>query len=250
MKYKSLLVCFYMLTSFVFITNAQIKTPIQNDQQVQLHLNTDTLNIKSITNQQSQPWYVGNSTPWLVALIISVLTFVINIYIARLGQRTAIRNIDLQIKSSTETSKASIENSMNIALRQIENSKDLAITQFKSTLNSKNRQDWLNELRHSISELMVQASLMNVHISRNAGDKDKFLPNYEKMSYNQQKILLLLNPLKLEQNPIIELVNKLVQMSMQPYGTYDDSEYADLQDKIIAESRKLFIIHWGKIKAL
>ena len=68
--------------------------------------------------------------PWIGALIIGLLSVLVNFWVAHRLRQSNERNLT----------------------RQIENAKEITLSQFKSTIATKNRQDWINELRNAISD--------------------------------------------------------------------------------------------------
>lgn len=226
---------------------------ISKKENQELRLNLDTLRVETIKPAEVlKPWYENNNMPWIISLVISALTIGINVYIAKVNQSTAFKNVAAQITSSTDTSKNQIENSKQIAIQQIENSQSLALTQFKATLNTKNRQDWINELRHSTSEFLAQCAMINVVMTSTENEKKnaELRPFFEKMVYHKNKIAMLLNLDKTEQKELLNPIYEMVAISMQPEKDYDAKQFRDKEEEILKASRNLFGIHWDKIKSI
>lgn len=243
-----ILIPIFCLTMFGQPTKDNTKTKAESKD---FHLTLDTLKVQTIKpTETTKPWYENNNMPWIISLIISAMTIGINIYIAKVSQTTAINNVAAQINSSTDTSKNQIEGSKQIAIQQIQNSQNLALTQFKATLNTKNRQDWINELRQSISEFLAQCAMINVIMSakNNETHGEELLPFFEKMVYHKNKIAILLNIEKEEQKAVIEPIYEMVKVSLQPEEDYDAEVFRKKEEEILKASRHLFGVHWDKIK--
>lgn len=215
------------LFSFIQAPKDTIKPKIAPQE---LKINLDTLkveNIKSVEN--SKPWYENNNMPWIISLVISILTVGINIYLSRINQKTAIQNVNSQIDSS----------------------KNLALLQFKTTLNTKNRQEWINEVRHSTSDFLANAALFNVVLYSNEKEEERFktlMPHFEKMFYYKNKIAMLLNANKPEQKDLLDSVESIVIICSNPKKDIDATAFRLKEAEIIKFSRVLFEKHWEKIK--
>jgi hypothetical protein len=252
MKKIGLVLITVIICSTIFgqVKNDSLK-PVKENQELRLAL--DTLRVQTIKPiELSKPWYENNNMPWIISLVISALTIGINIYIAKVNQATGIRNVAAQITSSTDTSKNQIESSKQIAIQQIQNSQSLALTQFKATLNSKNRQDWINELRHSTSEFLAQCLMINIVMTSTEHEKKnaELRPFVEKMVYHKNKIAMLLNLDKAEQKALLNPIYEMVVISMQPEKDYDAKQFREKEEEILKASRHLFGIHWDKIKSI
>jgi len=215
-----------------------------------IEIKLDTLKVQNIKSSEApKPWYESNSMPWIAAIIVSGLTVAINVYIARINQKTAIQNVVLQINSVMEGSKNQIDNAKEIAIKQIENSKEIAITQFKTTLNTKNRQDWINDVRHVTSDLLVQCAMIQLEmISKDSSaiKAKKISPFFEKLVYNNSKLSMLLNHNKDEQKELLDKVVEIISYSGKPNP--NATEFRKIESQLIEASRNLFEKHWEKIK--
>lgn len=220
-----------IISLFLFLCSFKnnAKDSIQNKSPVQeLSIKLDTLKVENIKVPEKQTvWYESNNMPWIVSLIIALSTIGINIYLARINQKTAIQNIKNQIDSS----------------------KSIALTQFRSTLNTKNRQEWINDVRHSTSDFLAQTALFSVIIFGDEPDTHKLLiPYFEKIYYYKNKIAMLLNTEKSEQNNLLKPINELVLIIANIKEGQDPEIIRSKEAEIINASRVLFDKHWQKIK--
>ena len=195
-----------------------------------LHLKLDTLKVENIkNNKESVVWYESESMPWIISLLIAIITIGINVYIARVNQKTALKNVQ----------------------NQIESSKSLALTQFKATLNTKNRQDWINEVRHTISDLLAQTAIFSVRVfDKKSENGDILMPHFEKIYYYKSKIAMLLNSEKNEQANLLNLINELVYLLANIEKGKTEKIIKEKENEIINASRVLFDLHWKKIKEI
>jgi hypothetical protein len=193
----------------------------------------DTLKFKTIDGSFPKKWYESNSMPWISALLIAVLTVGVNVWISYATRRTSIK----------------------IAQQQIENTLKNTISQFHATLNSQNRQDWINEVRNCISELLTQCKLLNSEFQEPKQDMESQKKLHEKVSFNRNKLRLLLSPHldkhKILLDSMIDLINDLdrhMLNSKHRLEDYDNFGFMQKEDKIIEDGRELLYFEWQKIQ--
>lgn len=213
---------------------------------------SDTLKIQTIeTNPIEKSWFSQKNMPWIGAIIIAILTVVTNILIAKSNLKSARKNLEQQIQSSTV-----------IANNQIDSNRETTIRQFRATLNTNNRQAWVTDVRNVISDLLTQAKLLNIEFNASSINIEKKEILHEKVTYSHIKLLLLLDPSKEHHKPtlksLVDLMNVLDthllnSEAREKQGLMiqnDNLEFMKHQQKIIEESRKLLYAEWGKIQTL
>src|SRR5882672_933469 len=107
----------------------------------------------------AEHWYEHKALPWITSLVIAGVTVVVNLIISFSTRRTSLKVVKQQIESSV----------------------NLARIQFQSTLNSKNRQDWINEVRNCMSEFATHVRQLNIHLQGSEENKDKTFLLQEKV---------------------------------------------------------------------
>ena len=215
-------------------------------------LETDTIRIQTVLEKPiSKLWYQENNMPWIVALIIAILTVLINIGIARMNLKSTKRNLEAQI-----------ETSIAIANRQIDASKDAKLKEFKATLNTNNRQAWVTEVRDILTDLITQAKALNIEFQEKKLDIERQKILHDKITYNHVKLLLLLDPNKERHKPTLKnLVDFMKTLDKHLFASnakergeanvkYDNSEFLANMQKVVEEGRKLLYEEWGKIQTL
>ena len=183
----------------------------------------DKINIEDTSEKKENQ---SSNMPWVAALIIGILSAFINILVADRLKKSNERNID----------------------RQLNNAKELALAEFGATLGTKNRQDWIDRLRDSLSEFISLSAMINVEMSSAETNNDKVKGLFQQMNYNKAKIAMLINIDKPEQKEVIDQVYKMVSISFKSKEDYDASEFKKIEDDLLIASRKLFGIHWKIIK--
>lgn len=183
----------------------------------------ETVKIKDVSEKHDN---YSSYMPWITALIIGILSGLINIWIAD------------RIKKSNEKT---------IGL-QMNNAKNLALSEFKATLGTNNRQGWIDELRHNLSELISESAMIAVEASAEKPDDEKLKFHFKKMNYNKAKISMLINKDKPEQKKVIDCVYELINKSFDTKSDFNPTEFKRVEDELTLASSMLFKIHWKKIK--
>lgn len=199
-----------------------------------------TIQIEDVTKKEKKQSSLITNMPWIVALIIGLLSVLANYWVAHILRKSNERNLRSQIESNERSLKV-----------QIESAKDTALTEFKATIATKNRQEWINELRNTLTEYLSSVSLI-LPTPENPSKKfnDEKSQLIYRMSLAKAKLELLMNREKAEQK---ELLNKIEEM----FNVANSNSMEGYVDKMVAArsivinaARKLFDIHWKKIKEL
>jgi hypothetical protein len=218
----------------------------------------DTIMIKSVREKiETKPWMENPNMPWIIALLISLLTILINILIAKINQKTSIRNIEAQIASAMLSSKQQIDNTKEIAIENIKNSQVLAQKQFNATLKINNRQDWLDEVRMTVSEFLTFCRLLNIEFQDPSDKLERQKNLHEKVSLHRFKLLLLLDPKKTDHKSVLDSIFDLMNIldhhmlnSKRTIEPYKNGDFVKKSEDIVVASRELLYNEWGKIQNL
>ena len=184
--------------------------------------------------QESKPeWYDHKAWPWIASLLIGILTVGINLYISLAARKTSLALVQKQIESSV----------------------NLAKVQFQFALNSKNRQDWINELRNCISEFATHTRQLNIYFQSNEQDKDKAFILQEKVYLYKSKIRLLLTP-SIEkhrtylgaQEDLMNVLEIHLLNSKAKINQFNNQDFIVKSDIMIEKGRELLYFEWQKVQ--
>ena len=254
--FKYLIYIFILLSCSTFVFGQAYKNDTlkysRNQIQSVTKVMPDTLIIQTIdTSPAEKNWFKQKNMPWIAAILISVLTVITNIKISNSNLKTAKKNLELQIQSSTI-----------IANNQIDSNRESSLRQFKSTLNTSNRQAWVTDVRNVISDLLTQARLLNIEFQEQTIDVERKKMLHEKVTYNHIKLLLLLDPNKDHHKPTLKslvmfmnildkhLINSVERERRGGIIENNNLDFINSQQEFIEESRKLLYYEWGKIQTL
>ncbi len=225
---RSIAIIYFLTVSSLAFTQQSDTVGKKAQSKERVVLNVDTLRIQNITSPQSKTaWYEGPNTPWVLALIISISGLTLNLIIAN---------------------------------KQIKNNNKQQVKEIKATLNTSNRQTWLNELRNTLADFTSCAKSLNLSFQiKNVGEKRFEL--HERFSYNLNKLLLLLKEDKSLHKSLIDEINELLRiidsnlmvMSQESNETVLDFDNAGLLVKIgeiIRVGRDVLYDEWRIIQSI
>ncbi len=214
-----------------------------------------TIELKGIHNQIEKPSILEKNMPWIVALLIGIISAFVNFWMAHRLRQSNERNLQRQIDSNEKNLKEQIDSNERFLQKQIETTKETKILEFKATIASKNRQEWLSELRHTLTEYLSSLSMISIvskgadatHAKRVLEANSNYIG---KMSLAKAKLELLMNEEKDEQKKLLdEIENMLSIVSTKKEDTYIQ-DIRKARSETINAARKVFEIHWEKIKKL
>lgn len=191
-----------------------------------------------------------------IALLVVIISTFGAIYIGK-------KQINIQIKSGEEqlrSQEAQSQEQLKVSREQIQESTKITLKQ----INFNSRQEWVNETRHTISELITQANLLNIEFQEKNIDLEKKKNIHEKLTYNKNKLFLLLKP-SIEQHKILlDSLDKLMTTldlhllhsnsnnnpeSNVAFIPYDNGKFMTETETVIINARNLLYEEWGKIQS-
>ena len=179
------------------------------------------------------PWYEHKATPWIVSLSIAVISVIINLIISITSRRTTLA----------------------VAARQIDNSINLAKVQFQSSLNSKNLQDWINEVRNCISEFATHARQYNIELQAKEPNTEKRFQLQEKVYFNRSKLRLLVKPSLPTHSAFLKAENEFMYVleihllnANRNINDYNNQKFHVLSSEMLERGREMLYDEWHKIQ--
>lgn len=178
-------------------------------------------------------WYESKSMPWIASIFVAVLTIITNLIISHYTRSTSLRIVKAQIDSSSR----------------------LANVQFQATLNSKNRQDWINDVRDAISEFSTHVRQLNIQLQEKEIDRSMVFSLHEKVQLFKSKIKLLLSP-QIEthksylsaQEDLMNVLEDHLLKSKGGYGEYNNQAFIVNLNLMVEKGREMLYAEWQKIQ--
>ena len=219
----TLVMCFSL--SFAFQTNTDKKTNDTSSTQVNINF-PDTIKFKNVSEIKEND-FLEKNMPWVAALVIGLASVFVNIWLSN---------------------KLRLSNEKNLQ-KQIESAKDIGMNQFKATIATKNRQEWINELRHSVSQFLSYSALMHPQFEMNSASPTDRSNFYDKLLYSKAKIDLLTNENCSDQKALLDSLMVVIRIVTKGNSNMED-EFVGARNDVVEKSRIVFENHWNKIKAL
>lgn len=192
---------------------------------------------------------IEKNMPWIIALIIGILSVIVNFWVAHRLRQSNERNLKEQIKSNERNLKLQTESNERSNQNQINANKESKLIEFQAIISTKNRQEWINDLRQTLSEYLSTSTLMT-KLSDTKGDalieRNQHL---QKMVYSKSKLELLMTPARPEQKKLLNNIENLLNVIVDQPDDYT-TKIRTARSEIIDAARALFDIHWTKIKEL
>lgn len=188
---------------------------------------SDTLQVKNITPSTYQTPFYERNMHWIIALLIGLVSAFANLLIA------------FRLRQSNE----------RIIQKQIMNAKETTLFQFKATIGTKNRQEWINDLRLVLSEFLTYTTYLSPR-KHDEVKEDEIKRCIEKIFFTKFKIQLLTNPEKLEQKKLLDAIENMLNVITADKEKYNDEDMRLARQEIVFAARELFKQHWNKIKDL
>jgi len=228
---------------------AQVKKDQLLKPKADIIIKVDTLKTRTVTDtlkvqiSSSPSTSEKNDRPWQIPVLVGIFAFVATITASLINKQTTLKSID--------TNK-------EIAIKQIQHSHYATVHQFNSTLKTKNRQDWINDVRNTISEFISSSIKINIEFQDPSTEsKQKIKDIHEKITINRAKLKMLLNPEKPLHNNVLISMDDLMDIYdshllnfRTKLGTYDNNKFKIAADKLIDNGRILSYSEWQKIQKL
>lgn len=251
MKTKILLIAFLCFSSILSVANKHPRhlSNKMTDSLLTILIdkieNQDDLeNIYVIQPETKQEAETSDPMPWISALIICILTLIINLLINYSHKKQA----KLQLKSNENSLEKTLKSSQEIALEGMNHEKEIAHESFKATFKLKNQQNWVNEVRDTLMKLMTNGQLA-LHFNKHKNDERCF-NCAEQVFLNQNKLLLLLNPLIDYQKELLDVVQNYLEEINLEENEFNKTKFDNARTKLLFASQKFMKDQWEKIKDL
>jgi hypothetical protein len=186
-----------------------------------------------IDDDSVDEWYDHKAWPWVASLIIAFITVGVNLYISLATRKT----------------------SLYVVQRQIDSAVSIAKVQFQSSLSSKNRQDWINDVRNCISELAAHARQANIYYQDPEQDKSLTFTSREKAFLYKSKLKLLLTPKISEHAAYLQAQDELMKVleihmlnNLSRLGQFDNQEFSSKLEFMLDKGRELLYSEWQKVQ--
>lgn len=180
----------------------------------------------SLTLTKENPIDMNQYMPWVVALLIGIFSLVVNLLVHKNQQKLALKSMELQSEQSKQV--------------------------IKKDILSKNRQEWINTLRDSISDYLSSHELSKLIVKydkKGTETPPEYRSEFKKWQSLYYKIKLMLNPNEDKSRKLIELMTQL-NLSTDYYSNEKEAKYEIIQNEIIQVTQSILKEEWERVKNL
>lgn len=144
------------------------------------------------------------------------------------------------------------ENTKENIERQLAEARSIKIAEIKSSINIKNRQEWMNQFREAISEYV---SLVSIHAAKMDSKGLDYREEAKKLAALSIRVNLLLHPEREFEDEALIQIDKLFQLTFAEQNANTDianhvKAVKESNDILIGTSRKILEKNWQKMNAV
>ncbi len=130
-----------------------------------------------------------------------------------------------------------------------------------NNINANNRQAWVTDTRNVIASLITQVNLLNIEFRESVTYSDRKKDLHEKLTYNKNKLLLLLNPGNKKHKKLMDALDALMMNldgdlrkgslteRKEKHTPVDHRLFISQTEAVIESGRNLLYDEWGKIQS-
>lgn len=141
------------------------------------------------------------------------------------------------------TTKLTINSQLKLSNHQINSQITIAERNLKSEVLSRNRQNWINTLRDSISEFVA----LSIVIAKIQSGHDDYDEKMEKFLTLKSKISLLLNPKEDDHTRLDNYLEEALQFNLD---NTKSRKLGDIRKDIITQSQEILKREWERVKQI
>jgi len=122
--------------------------------------------------------------------------------------------------------------------------------QYRSSLYSKNRQDWIDRVRDRLGEYLTQSKLLNIKLHEEEQDAQGEFILHEKLNLSRNMLLLLLNPKISKHESVIDSMVTLENLLDHHMNTreFDNLQFYRNAEAVLTLGRELLYSEWQEIQ--
>ena len=191
------------------------------------------------------------SMPWIAAILICIISTLVNIYLNNKNQKINSSNLNKQLEANKDITQQQLANSKEITLSQIASSKEIIRLEFNKTVLSGNRQVWINNLRDLISDYLSTCTIYSIKVdqykrSKSADFQESEFVELQNILRIETKIVLMLNS---NEEDSKKLVKNLKQFTSALFDYKKIAQSSDVfKDQILETSKTIFKKEWERVK--
>lgn len=192
-----------------------------------------------IKNSDTKKW-VEYLYPSLIALSVGLIALFGTIYTGKKQRQSSENQLEIQLNQAQKTLATQIQSSIATIQLQITSEKQVAELNFRQNVLSVNRQNWINELRNIVSEIISSAELAAIK----KGQKNE---DFRRLNGLILKAELMVNPEKDKEFilSLKELNKSLLDIILE---RSEITSLSEPKTQIIALTKQTLKTEWERVK--
>ena len=126
----------------------------------------------------------------------------------------------------------------------------IARIHIKAEVLSKNRQNWINDLRNQLSEFISLISVLSTEHASVLMDDNSFIQFHQKTLLVKSKIELLINPKEDDHSQLSENIYQAYREMLKPEKDIDRKKLGQFEGIIVRLSQEVLKREWERVKKI
>jgi endonuclease/exonuclease/phosphatase (EEP) superfamily protein YafD len=165
-------------------------------------------------------------------------------------QRTADLQIAArQVEASFDLLTKQMESQNSLAFSQISAARSQALEEIKAQVLTKNRQEWINDLRNTLANFIVAAHKCrnNLAISPETRDMARIHSNVDEAWLHLTRLRLLINPKEKDHEDLLVTANLMFDLTRPAVG---NPRLEDVERQLLVKGQEILKREWERVKLL
>lgn len=184
------------------------------------------------------------STATAIAALLAVAA---TIHAARRQRASDLQSSASQIEASFQLLSRQLEGQSKLAYAQIEAARDQALQEIKAQVLSKNRQEWINDVRNTLSNYIVSIHKYRNNLNVPANERDPALigTDVSEAWLHLTRLRLLINPKEDDHTDLLTTANLMFDASL-----HDNHKIKDIERILLIKAQEILKREWERVKSL
>jgi endonuclease/exonuclease/phosphatase (EEP) superfamily protein YafD len=179
----------------------------------------------------------------------ALLAVAATMYTARKQRAAELQIAAHQIESSFRILSEQLNSQSKLAFSQISAARAQALDEIKAQVLTKNRQEWINDLRNTLAHFIVSTHKCrnNLIISPEKRDPDRIHANVDEAWLHLTRLRLLINPNEDDHKDLLTTANLMFELiKPNEHGI----QLKDVEQSLLIKGQGILKREWERVKSL
>jgi hypothetical protein len=203
----------------------------------------------SLANQQPEGLLYQNFWPWVVALLIGLISAAVNLYGVNRLRKTNTELLNKQLAASKQQMQDELAANKDMMNKQLQANKEAIDRELKKKIHTENQQDWVDNLQARVEEIIELSATYNSYWVNKEQDLEVYRPLWTKLRGKTAALEIQLNNGIPSEKAIESALNRLVG-AFNELPENQKEGFDQLKDKLIIACKERYQEHWRNINEL